>query len=58
MIRTGRSQFKPDVLKAFDEGMKTGVMSYREKKGMPLPDLEQGVMPGEGEGYPDLLDTE
>jgi hypothetical protein len=49
-----RPQFKHSTLKKLDAGFKEAVMRMREALAEPLVDLEKGVLPGEGDDYPDL----
>ena len=51
-----RTQLKPDSLKRMDAGYKAGVAAWREQNHVPLPDLEDGVLPGEGQDHADLLE--
>ena len=49
-----RSQFKHSDLAKLDHGFREGVRWLREKTGEVLVDLENGVMPGEGDEFPDV----
>lgn len=53
-----RPLFKPSVLKKLDAGFKKAVVELREAQNEPLVDLEKGVLPGEGDDYPDLKEPE
>lgn len=53
-----RPQFKPSTLKKLDAGFREAVKAQREALAEPLIDLEKGVMPGEGDDYPDLKKAE
>lgn len=50
--------FKQSVYKKLDAGFNAAVNAAREAMGEPLIDLENGVMPGEGDQYEDFDDTE
>jgi hypothetical protein len=49
-----RSQFRPATLRMLDAGFKKAVMEMREAQNEPLVDLEKGVLPGEGDDFPDI----
>ena len=50
-----RTQFKPAVLKKLDAAARAAVNASREAQNEPVVDLEDGVMPGEGSQFEDLL---
>lgn len=50
-----RSQLKPHVLKRLDAAAQAAVVQVRDELGEPLPDLEKGVLPGEGDEFEDYL---
>jgi hypothetical protein len=51
-----RSQFKPKILKKLDAGFRAAVVAMQEAQKEPLVDLQNGVMPGEGDDFEDLLE--
>jgi hypothetical protein len=53
-----RTQLRPATLKKLDAGFCEAVERLRQVSNEPLVDLEKGVMPGEGDEYPDLMEVE
>jgi hypothetical protein len=53
-----RQRFKPNTLKLVDAASRSAVAVVRESLGEKLVDLENGVMPGEGDDFDDFNDAE
>jgi hypothetical protein len=53
-----RTQLRPTTLKKLDAAYREAVDRVRQVDNEPLPDLERGVMPGEGDEYPELMEVE
>ncbi|MGN6553251.1 MAG: hypothetical protein ACTHLW_05970 [Verrucomicrobiota bacterium] len=49
-----RSSLRPATVKKLDAAFKEAVERVRQASGEPLVDLEKGVLPGEGDEFPDL----
>ena len=53
-----RQRFKPKVLKLIDAGFRAGMEAARAAQREKLVDLENGVLPGEGDEFEDFYDAE
>jgi hypothetical protein len=53
-----RQRFKPGVLRKIDAGARAAMEAAREAGGEKLVDLENGVLPGEGDEFKDFNDAE
>jgi hypothetical protein len=53
-----RPRFKPRVLKLIDAGFRAGMEAVRAAQPEKLVDLENGVLPGEGDEFEDFNDAE
>jgi len=52
-----RSRIKLSVFKKLDAGFRAAVNQVREELREPLVNLEEGVEPGEGDDFPDLIES-
>ncbi len=52
-----RSRIKLSVFKKLDAGFRATVNQVREELREPLVNLEEGVEPGEGDDFPDLIES-
>lgn len=53
-----RSMFKPHVLKMIDAGFRAAAEVVRESSGRRVVDLENGVLPGDGDEFEDFNDAQ